>query len=121
MSEYLKITIFWILILVAIPFIIMLIWNAVIPSILGLSIINYWQSLGLFILCRILFGGFRFGAGGRGFHGMGENPIHEKWKNMTSEERKEFIEKRRKFGFGGRFDRDRFNMEDFLDETKNEK
>lgn len=121
MSKCFKLTIFWIVILAAIPAVVMLLWNALIPSILGLSVISYWQALGLFVLCRILFGGFRFGGRHHRFHDMGENPIHEKWKNMTDEERKKFIEKRRKFGFGGPFGKGRFNMEDFSDETKNEK
>ena len=39
-------------------------WNALIPAILGLPKISFWQALGLFILSRILFG--RFGGGGWG-------------------------------------------------------
>lgn len=33
--------------------IVMLLWNALIPSIIGWSTINYWQAAGLLILCRI--------------------------------------------------------------------
>lgn len=122
MFRHLKFLIFWIVILAVVPFIVMLLWNILIPSILGLSAISYWQALGLFVLCRILFGGFRFGGGRpHGFHHMGDNPIHEKWKNMTDQERREFIEKRRRFGFGGPFGKGRFNMDDFSDETKDEK
>ena len=38
---------------------IMLLWNYLIPSIIGWTTINYWQALGLFVLTRLLFGGFR--------------------------------------------------------------
>ena len=38
--------------------IVMLLWNAVLPPLLNVSVIGYWQALGLLILSRILFGGF---------------------------------------------------------------
>ncbi|MDR2868479.1 MAG: hypothetical protein LBV46_02935, partial [Bacteroidales bacterium] len=37
----------------------MLLWNALIPAIFGLVCINFWQALGLLVLGRMLFGGFR--------------------------------------------------------------
>ena len=117
MFKCFKLTVFWIAVVALVPFVVMLLWNALIPSIAGLSVISYWQALGLFVLCRILFGGFRFG--GRHHRRFHDNPMHEKWKNMTDEERKEFIEKRRKFGFGGHFGKDRFNK-NFWDDTKDE-
>ena len=94
---------------------VMLLWNLVIPGIFGLSCINFWQAAGLLILSRLLFGGVGFGRGrGRGGmirhrkHAGGRNPIREKWMQMTPEEREEFINRRRQFGFGGPFGRDRF-------------
>ncbi|MDR3058060.1 MAG: hypothetical protein ACK5KL_21400 [Dysgonomonas sp.] len=88
--------------------VVMLLWNWLMPVIFGLITINFWQALGIFILARILFGGFGFGR-----RGMGENPIHRKWNKMTPEQRKEFIESRRRFGFGGPFGRERFDMKEF--------
>ena len=44
--------------LTAIVAAIMLLWNYLIPSIIGWTTINYWQALGLFVLTRLLFGGF---------------------------------------------------------------
>ena len=79
---------------------IMLLWNYLIPSIIGWSAINYWQALGLFILGRLFFGGFGhrgFGHHGFGFpHGGHEHPhlFREKFKNMSPEERKDFIRQR---------------------------
>jgi len=82
--------------------IVMLLWNWVVPSIFGLTAISFWQALGLFALTRILFGGFGFFKRARMMHEMHhvKNPIHKKWMNMSAEQRKAFIEKRRKFGFG---------------------
>jgi hypothetical protein len=60
-------------------------WNALIPAILGLPVISYWQALGLLLLTRILFG--RFG---------GWSPKFDKarfvrgWKDLTPEERQRF-------------------------------
>ena len=34
--------------------IVMLLWNALIPSIIGWTTINYWQAAGLMILGRLL-------------------------------------------------------------------
>lgn len=39
-------------------YIIMRLWNQLMPEIFGLSTINYWQGIGLFILARILLGSF---------------------------------------------------------------
>lgn len=33
-------------------------WNALMPAIFGLPTITFWQGVGLFILAKILFGGF---------------------------------------------------------------
>ena len=48
----------------------MFLWNAILPQLTHLTVINYWQALGLMVLCRILFGGFRFwGPMGRQHNG----------------------------------------------------
>ena len=84
----------------------MLLWNWLMPDIFGLATIGFWQALGLLALARILFGGF----GHRGMMGMHENnPIHDKWRKMTDEQRREFINRRREYMhkghfFGGGFD-----------------
>lgn len=66
-------------------FVVMSLWNWLMPAIFGLKTIGYWQALGLFILCKILFGGFRGGRGGRWRHRM-----RERWEQMTPEEREKF-------------------------------
>jgi len=82
----------------------MFLWNALMPEIFGLPVLTYWQTAGLVILARILFGGLglrhlglRTGRGGdeRLFHHG--NALREKWLNMSEDERKEFWRGRREF------------------------
>ena len=44
-------------------FIIMWLWNYLMPELFGLTEITYWQAIGLFILSKILLGGFGGGGG----------------------------------------------------------
>jgi hypothetical protein len=90
---------------------VMLLWNALVPSIFGITAIDFWQALGLLALCRILFGSFGVGHRiGAHFH---RNPVREKWQKMTPEEREEFIRRHRYFGHGsGNFNHDLFNKEE---------
>lgn len=66
-------------------FVVMSLWNWLAPAVFGLSAITFWQALGLLILSKILFGGFRGGHGGHWRHRMGE-----RWQQMTPEEREKF-------------------------------
>jgi hypothetical protein len=56
-------------------------WNWLMPAIFGLHPIGFWQAIGLLVLTRILFGGFRGGHG----HRFGR-------RRMTPEERERFRE-----------------------------
>ena len=42
--------------------IVMHLWNWLLPPLFGWHTVGFWQALGLLVLCRILFGGFRNGA-----------------------------------------------------------
>lgn len=71
--------------------IVMELWNAILPLVLGVKAITFLQALGILLLSKILFGGFgRRGGwhGGRGRH-WGHN-MQEKWSSMTPEEREKF-------------------------------
>ena len=71
--------------LLAIPligFIVMSLWNALLPQIFGLPAIGFWQALGLLILSKILFGSFAGGA-----HHHHHRRMHERWAAMSDEER----------------------------------
>jgi len=87
--------------------IVKLLWNWLLPPLLGLHQINFWQGLGILVLARILFGGI----GGRGpshrsnFRGrmldrMADR-MADRWEQMTPEERERFRERiRGRCGFG---------------------
>jgi Ca2+/H+ antiporter, TMEM165/GDT1 family len=67
--------------------VVMWLWNAILPAVTGVSPLTYWQAMGLLVLSRILFGGFRFG--GRPRHHK-PAPWRDKWANMNAEEREHF-------------------------------
>lgn len=76
--------------------VIMVLWNLLMPAILNLPAISYWQALGLFLLSRALFG--RFGGWGRR---IGGTRFARGWNSLTPEERQRF---RQAMGTcGGRF------------------
>ena len=95
----------------------MLLWNALFPDIFGIASINFWQALGLLALSRILFGGIGSGIKGR-FHRQHQNSIHDKWTKMTPEQRRNFIDKRMRFGFGNPYDRGYYDMDEHEDAEK---
>ena len=61
---------------------VMVLWNTVVTTaISGAHALDYVHALGLLVLCRLLFGGFR----GRGFGHR--RASWEKWQSMTPQER----------------------------------
>ena len=82
-------------IFVVLGLLVMSLWNALLPAILGVKAIGFWQALGILALSRILFGGLGFRPGMFGAH----RRMHERWMNMTPEQREAFIQQRRE-GFG---------------------
>jgi hypothetical protein len=66
-------------------------WNWLMPEIFGVQTIGFWQALGLLLLGRILFGGFRGWPGHRmGGRRMMMRRWAERWEKMTPEEREKF-------------------------------
>jgi hypothetical protein len=70
-------------------FVVMSLWNWLMPSLFGWRLISFWQALGLLLLSRILFGGFR---GRSGAHMYWRRRMMERWEQMTPEEREKFRE-----------------------------
>ena len=68
---------------------VMILWNYVLPPVVRVSPITYWQALALWLLCRILLGG-------AAQHNWGAPPgwkggaARNKWMRMTPEEREKF-------------------------------
>ena len=76
---------------------VMSLWNALLPAILGVKSIGFWQALGILALSRILFGGLGFRPGMFGM-GHARRRMHERWMNMSPEPRDEFVQR---FGHRG--------------------
>jgi hypothetical protein len=70
-------------------YVVMTLWNSVLPAVTGLHAITFVQALGLLVLSRILFGGLR-GRGRRGGHWRAR--MQARWQQMTPEERERFRE-----------------------------
>ncbi len=68
---------------------VMTLWNMVLVPAAHFGVINFWQGLGLFLLSRILFGGFRGGHWKGGHRG---HQMKEKWAGMSDDERQKFRE-----------------------------
>ncbi|HEX3680984.1 MAG TPA: hypothetical protein VHU83_00480 [Bryobacteraceae bacterium] len=60
-------------------------WNALLPGIVGVRAISFWQALGLLILSRVLFG--RLGGWDSW---MRKSRFVRGWKDLTPEERQRF-------------------------------
>jgi hypothetical protein len=68
---------------------VMLLWNWIMPEIFGIRTLTYWQTLGLLVLCKILFG-FGFGGGGGHSPRSTRRQLFERYEKMTPEEREKF-------------------------------
>lgn len=78
--------------------IVMMLWNWLIPDLFGLSTISFWQAAGLLLLCKILFGSFvgsHHGHAHAAHHCCG-NKLRERWESMTPEEREQIVEAHKK-------------------------
>lgn len=64
--------------------VVMGLWNAILPAVLGVKTITFIQALGILLLSKILFGGFK---GGRGGGGAWKQKMKEKCENMSPEQR----------------------------------
>ena len=86
-SRILKFAVFAALFIAIFSFIVMSLWNWLMPALFGLRLITYWQAMGIVIISKILFGGFR-GRPGPGRHWR--QRMMERWEQMTPEEREKF-------------------------------
>jgi hypothetical protein len=67
--------------------VVMSLWNSLMPALFGWHTVTFWQAIGLLLLCKILFGGFRGRPGPyRGWRGR----MRERWESMTPEQREKF-------------------------------
>jgi hypothetical protein len=89
--------------------IVMTLWNAILPAVLGVKTITFVQALGILALSKILFGGFgNRGGWKRGGGSDWKNKMKEKFGQMSPEEREKFKaewKNRCSGGMGWRMDR----------------
>jgi hypothetical protein len=74
-----------------VSFVVMSLWNWLVPTLFSGPVLGYWQALGLLVLARLLFGGLR--PHGRGRWGHSWHHARGRWEHMTPEER-EHLRKR---------------------------
>jgi Protein of unknown function (DUF3106) len=75
-------------VLAVVSFVVMTLWNDLIPRLFAGPVVTFWQAAGLLVLSRLLVGGLR----GRGGHGWRHRAWHRRWDRMTPEERERFRE-----------------------------
>ena len=74
------------LFIAVLSFVVMRLWNWLLPALFGWRLISYWQAMGILILSKILFG-FR---GRPGRHCYPRRRMMERWEQMTPEECERF-------------------------------
>ena len=68
--------------------VVMTLWNKLLPEIIGVRAINFWQAIGLLVLSRILFGGW--GKFGRHHSSPQKAMWRKKWHSMSAEDKETF-------------------------------
>ena len=76
-------------------------WNSILTDACGFGAIDFWQGVGIFILGQIASGGFVLGlmsVWGAVHVTFGHRDrMARHWHNMSEEEKREFISRRRSF------------------------
>ncbi len=83
----LKIALFATVAVAVVSFVVMTLWNVLMPGIFAVRAISFWQAVGLLVLSKLLFGSFRpYRGGGPRWR----RRMLERWEQMTPEEREKF-------------------------------
>ena len=79
----------FIILFFAVSGLVMVLWNTILPEVIGVKDLNFWQAMGILVLSKILFGGFRKCGKDKGnrFQGI---EMMKRMKHMTPEEREIF-------------------------------
>ena len=70
---------------------VMLLWNWIIPDLMGWAKLTFWKALGLLVLSKLLFGGL---GGRRNKHWKKikkKQSLHSKWSQMSPEDKELFF------------------------------
>jgi hypothetical protein len=88
-ARIMKFAVFGLLFFALFTFLVMSLWNWLMPTLFAWHRITFWQALGILVLSKILFGGFR---GGPHRDWNWRRRMRERWDQMTPEEREKFRE-----------------------------
>ena len=86
-ARILKFALFAVLFVTVFSFVVMRLWNWLVPAVFGWHVITFWQAVALLVLSKILFGGFH-GRPGRNMYWR--RRMMERWEKMTPEEQEKF-------------------------------
>jgi hypothetical protein len=86
--SFLKFAVLAVLFIAVFGFVVQGLWNWLMPALFGWHVITYWQALGILVLSKILFAGFRGHSGHPGRYWR--RRMIERWEKMTPEEREKF-------------------------------
>src|SRR5258708_14589908 len=82
----LKIALLAIVLVAVLGFVVISLWNSLMPPLFGLHLINFWQAVGILLLSKILLGGFRCGPGR---HMYWRHRMKEHCEHLTPAQREE--------------------------------
>jgi hypothetical protein len=82
-------------VLLAAGYVVMWLWNWLVPPVIGWKTIDFFQAMGLLVLTRLLVGFRGFGGWHHRHHGHWRARMAERWESMTPEEREKFRESMR--------------------------
>jgi len=87
-----------VLAVIGLGYLVMFLWNLLIPELFNGPVITFWQAVGLFVLSKILLHAFGYGRyhsyhWNRGRYHYWKARMEEKMSSMTPEEKEKFREK----------------------------
>lgn len=80
-------------------YVVMLLWNNILPGVIHVEVITFWQAAGIIVLCKLLFGFGGMKRPGRGRRND-KRQLAERMKNMTEEEREALKQRMGEHKFG---------------------
>jgi hypothetical protein len=83
--KIIKIVLLVLIIFSLVSYIVMLLWNWLMPELFGLPQVNFEQSAGILLMSKILFGGFK-----KSNHGHANSYWKEKWHNIPEDKREKW-------------------------------
>jgi hypothetical protein len=71
----------------AVVWVVMSLWNLILPEVTGVKPVSYWQAAGILLLSKILFSGFNGGGRKHSWKKRSRDKLKNKWMSMKPEER----------------------------------